>query len=408
MESEKIILKTTSYCVNIAGNKVDSLRSKQDLQTVVRVYDGQNVGIAGAIGETDEDALYRAAEQKLSQNIPYPEMLDENKTRTENTIKTIIAPEQFVKTCKQLIARLEKTYPDFIFSNKIILGSKERSYENSKNTKYSYAGANCEIALTIKARTSVNIMDLFYGAVIDSDYDEDKIVSDVGALLTPYFNRVSLPEEELPVIIDYSFAQHALIDIIAEKFMSGASIFAGKLGQKVFDEKINLLVDRSPENKFCTPFFDTEGTTLPEDKFYFIRNGVLEALNTYKRSAASFGLPVSGCARSEFDSAPSFGFEGIKFALTTDSLKDLVKGKAIYVCVTSGGDMTPDGDVGLPVMLAYLYEDGKLIATLPEFSISGNIFDLFGKDFLGFARNDIFGVTEEHVAVAKFKINRQN
>ncbi|MGN1104467.1 MAG: metallopeptidase TldD-related protein [Candidatus Coproplasma sp.] len=407
MQSEKLTLKTTSYGVNVAGNKVDSLRLKEDMRTVVRVYDGGNIGIAGAIGEADVDSLYKTAEEKLSQNIPYPEMLEEGRTRSENRAKTVIPPERFVTTCKQLIARLEREYPDFIFSNKINLNNKQAYYENSKGTAYSYDGANCEIALSIKARSSANIMDLFYGAEIDDGYDEDKIVADVGVLLKPYFNRVPLPEEELPVIIDYFFAQNAFFDIIAERYMSGASIFAGKLGQKVFDEKLSILIDRSPDNKRCLPFFDSEGTTLKDDKFYFIKNGVLEALNTYKRSAATFNLPVSGCANADFDAVPSFGFGGVKCEVTCDSLKELVKGKAIYVSVTSGGDMTPDGDVGLPIILAYIYEDGKLTATLPEFGVSGNIFDLFGKDFIGIARNDIFGVANEYVAVAKFKINRQ-
>lgn len=407
MQSEKLTLKTTSYGVNVSGNKVDSLRLKEDLRTVVRVYDGGNIGIAGAIGETDVDSLYKAAEEKLTQNIPYPEMLEEGKTRRENRAKTVIPPDRFVDTCKRLVARLEREYPDFIFSNKILLTEKQSDYENSKGTAYSYVGANCEIALSIKARSSANIMDLYYGAEIDGDYDEDKIAADVGVLLKPYFNRVPLPEEDLPIIIDCFFAQNAFIDIIAEKYMSGASIFAGKLGQKVFDEKVSVLIDRSPDNKKCLPFFDAEGTTLNDDKFYFIKNGVLEALNTYKRSAATFNLPASGSAGADFDAVPSFGFGGVKCAVTSDSLKELVKGRAIYVSVTSGGDMTPDGDVGLPVLLAYIYEDGKLIATLPEFGVSGNVFDLFGKDFVGIARNDVFGVTDEYVAVAKFKINRQ-
>ena len=94
-------------------------------------------------------------------------------------------------------------------------------------------------------------------------------------------------------------------------------------------------------------------------------------------------------------------------ANTHANLSDIVKGKAVYVAVTSGGDMTPDGTLGLPVMLAYLYEDGKLLGTLPEFSLSGSLFDVFGKDYLGAAENDIFSfANKEKVLVTKFKFNR--
>ena len=35
MEQEKIINRETSYSVNVAGGKVDSLRVKEDLKTVI-------------------------------------------------------------------------------------------------------------------------------------------------------------------------------------------------------------------------------------------------------------------------------------------------------------------------------------------------------------------------------------
>ena len=58
-------------------------------------------------------------------------------------------------------------------------------------------------------------------------------------------------------------------------------------------------------------------------------------------------------------------------------------------------------------MLAYLYEDGKLVGTLPEFSLSGSLFDVFGKDYLGAAENDIFSfANKEKVLVTKLKFNR--
>ena len=189
--------------------------------------------------------------------------------------------------------------------------------------------------------------------------------------------------------------------------MSGTSLLKGRLGEKVFNEKFSLLTDRTPRNRGCYPFFDAEGTVKEGDKFYFVKEGVFEGLATCKRTAQQFSLPLSGTAASSFDSVPAAGFGGVTVANTHAKLSDIVKGKAVYVAVTSGGDMTPDGTLGLPVMLAYLYEDGKLLGTLPEFSLSGSLFDVFGKDYLGAAENDIFSfANKEKVLVTKFKFNR--
>ena len=67
---------------------------------------------------------------------------------------------------------------------------------------------------------------------------------------------------------------------------------------------------------------------------------------------------------------------------------------------------SPAGDFGLPVLLAYVYEDGKLLGTLPEFSLSGIVFDVLGGDLIGIVKNDVFSFADETLIVSKFKINK--
>lgn len=67
----------------------------------------------------------------------------------------------------------------------------------------------------------------------------------------------------------------------------------------------------------------------------------------------------------------------------TPTLGALAPGKAVYVVIASGGDMTPEGHYATPVQMAYLVENGKLVGRLPELNISGNFFELLGKDYLG-------------------------
>lgn len=403
MEQEKIINRETSYSVNVAGGKVDSLRVKEDLKTVIRVYEDGKIGVAGRIGEGDDNALLEEAKAKLSQNIAYPCSLTENTHREENAIKEIIPAKDYVKTLKKLIARLNKEFPDFVFSNKINMGEEEIVYENSKNTKLVYKGSEIGGALIIKDKASANIMDLSYGFV-ENYYDEDKIVGDIGKLLNVYHKNVDMPDEQLPVIINGLIPlQYAAQHLIAELYVSGSSLFSGKLGQKIFNDKVNILSDRSGADR-PIPFFDAEGVVDKDDKFYFVKDGEFCGVATYKRSATNFNLPLSGGGYAPFDEVPQTSFTGLKVA-NTDKLANLVKGKAIYVFITSGGDMTPDGNVGLPVQLAYLYDNGKLVGRLPEFGIQGNLFDIFGKDFIGVARDDTFEFSDDSVLVANFKVN---
>ena len=96
MEQEKIINKSTSYSVNISGGKVDSLRITEDVKTVIRVYEDGKIGIAGRIGEGDDNALLEEAKSKLAQNIAYPCNLTENGKREVNKVKKIIPAKDYV------------------------------------------------------------------------------------------------------------------------------------------------------------------------------------------------------------------------------------------------------------------------------------------------------------------------
>lgn len=407
MNKQKIVNKSRSYAATFAAGEVTSLRIKEDEKTVVRVYDGGKIGVAGRIGEGDDKALEKQAEEALSQNIPYPDALGSGEKRHEDICKGAIAEGDFLPAAKRLAARLKERFPDFIFSDKFAAEQMESTYRDSAGTDLSYASDSVEVSLMIKAAESSNIMDLGYGARRDF-YSEDKVVSDIAKLLDVYRNKLPLPEEKLPVIIDAGVAQYILSHMVAEMYASGASLFSGKLGQKLFSDKVDLLIDRTPGKDAMVPFFDDEGVTLLQDKFYFIKQGKLEGLATYRRSAAMLNMPLSGSGYADFDSVPQSGnFRGVQFDDKGAKLTDVVKGKAIYISVTSGGDMTPDGNVATPVMLAYLYDGGKLVGTLPEFGISGNIYDFLGNDLIAVAKNDMFDYMEEQVLVTYFNIDKK-
>lgn len=402
MQYEKTVKKTKSYGLNISANKVDSLRISENLETVVRIYSGGKIGVAGTVGPCNEYSLLEEAKAKLAQGIPYPCNLTACIHRNEGEDGGVIEGKNVLPVCSSLVNALSARFPDFIFSNKFNCEQVDYSYVNTLDTQYNYKSSNITLALTIKAKSSANIMDLMYVAV-NKYYNENRIVEDIAALLDVYDNKLDIPQD-VPVLIPAEVIEFIIPHLVAEKYVAGSSIFNGNLGFKVFNDSVNIGVDRSPDNRDNIPFFDCEGTVVPEDKYLLIKNGVLGGLITYKRSAENLRLPLSGSASADFDSVPSYGTEGIKIYSTAPHLRSLLRGKAVYIAVTSGGDMTPGGDIGLPVLLAYVYENGRLKGTLPEFSLSCNIFDLLGKDFIGVAKNDVFRFAEETLIVSKAKI----
>jgi len=62
----------------------------------------------------------------------------------------------------------------------------------------------------------------------------------------------------------------------------------------------------------------------------------------------------------------------------------MLNGKpGIYVVMAFGGDYTPEGDFATPIQLAYLHDGEKFIGRLPEMQVKSNIYDMFGKSYIG-------------------------
>ena len=152
----------------------------------------------------------------------------------------------------------------------------------------------------------------------------------------------------------------------------------------MFSDKFSALINLNPEERIDEEFFDTEGVVSDDYKSYIVKNGVMEKLFTTKFTAQKYGIENLGNASAGYADAPNLSGRGFAIERTADGLEDILKGReAIFLDESSGGDMTPDGNMSLPSQLAFLYRDGKLIGRLPEFALCGNVFDIYGKDFLG-------------------------
>lgn len=404
MKTEKIITKTSSRCLNITANAVDSLRINNDVENTVRVYDKGVISVAGALGNADFAAMEQSAREKLAQGIPYPETHGKATSVTIDSTKEILSEKDFIPQISALLERLAAENPEFLFSNKILLNSTDKAYENSDGVTLRYKGNQFVCGLAIKYKGSANIMDEFYGCESDC-FDIDAICRDVKMQCDAFLNQLPhLTEDEITVISGFEPLQYALSHFVADMYFNKASLFDGKMGQRLFNGKLNVAIDRSPERQLNLPFFDAEGVVNDNYLNYLVKDGVLEKLITCKKSAAQYSTDNLGAAVASYNGVPQAGANGLSVMTTAESLSELVKGKAIYLSNTGGGDMTTSGDISMPSIVSYLYENGKLVGRLPEFTVTGNIFDILGKDFIGVTEQGLYRFGKFKYMVYKAKL----
>ena len=404
MKTEKLISKESNRCLNVVANHVESLRINNSTQNTFRIYDQGMIGVEGSLGEANWTELEQSATAKLAQGIDYPETHADKRTLTIDATKHVFDEQDFIPAVQHLLDRLGAENPQFLFSNKVQLNSSEDSYENSDGEHYSYRGNQFLLSLAIKLKGSPNIMDEGYGCE-SLDFDEDAICRDVKLVCDAFLTKLPhVQEDEVTVIGGFEPLQYAIQHLIADLYFNHASLFDGKLGQKLFSDKLSLAINRNPAEQINLPFFDAEGVVNDGYVNYLVKNGVLERLLTCKKSAAQYNTANLGSAAASYNGVPNVGASGLDIVNTAKDLAEIVTGRAIYISDTGGGDMTPSGDISMPVMTAYLYEDGKLLGKLPEFAVSCNIFEVLNNGFLGVTEKGLFEFGKHKYLVYKAKI----
>lgn len=401
MIREKYILKNREINLSISGGEISSVIKKDITQSACRVYDQGFIGVAGKLGEADPELMEQAVEN-LKLQIPYEAQATEGKVRREDWAAQAMDgespaaenPQSFLREVQEVLEILKKEYPQLIFGNKVRLSQLSRYLCNDAGTDLFFSDRLVSWELLVKHTQSVNVFDDFLAYTVRS-LNRQAFLKEAREHLDAFLNPVSLPDPDssqdsspegrlLPVILSpMAFGGFLIENLDALAFGHGTSFFNGKLGQKLFDEKFSFYVDRSSDS-LGTAFFDAEGSTCENDRNYLIKDGVLQKPFADKKLAKEFGYENTATAGGAYDSVPSNTDTCFTVESSGRTLRELIGEKdGIYISVMSGGDFTSEGNFASPVQTAFLYRGGKLVGKLLEFHISGNIYDIFGANFVG-------------------------
>lgn len=406
MQKEYLTSTVVKYTINVVKNKPESLRKTIEKTNTVRVYDNGFIGVAGSIGESNFDELEKQAVENLGLKLPYPCKLPENVVKKMDTTKKIIDTDNYMQSVSKLMDKISAAAPNFIFGNKVTYVEVDAKYRNTKGCDLEYKGNTISLGLSIKSYGSANLFDFFY-SLQENKIDEDKMAKDIKVITEHYGDMVDIEPGKYPVLIDTSdLFGKSLYDLMIDQYASNASIFKGKLGQKIFSDKFSMYFDRKPETAFATPFFDGEGEIAPDYERFIIKNGELVALIGNKRQQEVHNLPIAQNSDAPYDGLPAASIGGLMMKTENKTLAEITKEKTIFVMVASGGDTTTDGDFATPVQYAYLIQDGKVLGKLPDIQIYGNIFDFFGKDYVTTVSKALTQVGESYYTLTKLNVQK--
>lgn len=194
-------------------------------------------------------------------------------------------------------------------------------------------------------------------------------------------NPGTVKSGQMPLIFDprvgSSLVGHLLGGISGSSIARKTSFLLESLGAQLFDSSISIIDDPHRPRGLGSKAFDGEG--LPTARRAIIENGLLTGWLMESASARQLGLQPSGHASRGVSGAPGVSVSNVHLQGGTSSPAELMADikQGIYIHELAGQGVNPvTGDYSRGAA-GFLIIDGELAGPVSEFTIAGNLKDMF-------------------------------
>ena len=380
---EKVSVIYTDSRIEYQENKLKAFQRTSTQSTSYRVYEADKVGIYCHIGQCgDEEGYEKAKENLLERARPYPFEI-ESGVRKRDMTERELTDKELMNTAKECMDYLMECYPKFI--HRMIVNQSKEIYAqtNDKGMDYEYIDCCVSVMVEFKHVDSKDISNGYFSFSL-RDYDKEVFQKMADNYLANYDKELELPEE---IIIDmqyYDLLGKLYSCLNYENMSLGTSLLSGKIGEKVFSGEFTLMHDVSEKECWFNRFWDGDGCVHENDKFVYIENGVLLSGFSDKRTSKKYNVPHTKNAYHNDVDIPGPGGLNLRIKRSEKKVKELLNGRyCIIPAYMGGGGFADNGDYAVPIQYAFLSDGEKILGRVPAFTMVSNLFDIFGKDFVG-------------------------
>ena len=370
--------------IEFANNRLKSLETKASEGIALRVIADNKLGFASSTDLTRLADLVDAAvataeigdpvEFDFTQNVNYVE--PEANYQFPNT-------EKLVNVGEDLISKVHQYNQDILVD---VSFHSRSGIEKLATTTDVYTEQNGQSLSAVISGNLVRGEDFLqayaYEVASDRQPDYEAILHKLIQKYQHAEGKASITSGTYPVLFTPSAASSTMGSMFGTIF-SGQSIvqkaspLTDKLGEKIFDERINVFEDPSLGVSACK--FDDEG--VETSKKHLIDRGVVKQFYWDRRWAARHGVQSSGNGFRGGISRPSPSLANVCLDPGKTSVDELIAGMEEGIIVDqvlgAGQSNVLAGEFSVNIDLGYKVEQGKIVGRVKDTMVAGNIFEAF-------------------------------
>ncbi len=383
---------TVNHSLSMIASKVDSIKDTVIAGAAVRVYKGMRSVMASTV-DTTESGLLRCAESAA-------EALGQGSAQIDIVLKERIFgdihPVKIVPSSvgnKEKVAILKegyfaaKEYDESVVQvsgslldvdHNILIANTDGTYAQDRQIR-------TRMAISAVADKGTGTQTGFFGPGRRMGLETfTELIDPKQVGITAAKQAVTMagagycPAGVMPVAIDNGFGGVIFHEacghsLEASSVAYGQSQFAGKLGQKIANEKVTAIDDGTIPNAWGSINIDDEGT--PAQKNVLIENGVLKSYMIDKFNGRRMGMASTGNSRRQsYRYTPTSRMTNTYIAAGTDKNEDIIASMeyGLYAASMGGGSVNPvTGEFNFSVNEGYMVRNGKICEPVRGASLVG-------------------------------------
>jgi PmbA protein len=381
MQFDLLSIQEKSTCFQVQNNQIHGRKNMQIQRHGVRRFENGKMYQTSRLGAATKDRLIADTKEWGGPGTPHDfgfAPASQEKRRAPNTCGNVL--ESF----EQGLEKLVRDFPQFIFSGKCTVQNFTTSLESSYGLDLKTSGEYCDWHLSFQNKNSSSLMDGFIGE-LTAKPNIEKVIEEQKDFLRLQGKIVPVQDGRMPVLFVENFdpLEKLKQSFKINRYEEGSSLYSGKLGQKLFSDKVSLYDCAYDADSAQFQFFDGEGFVRNEN-LQMIEKGVFKNLFCDLRFGKKYSRQSTGNGMRTYNRGVNLVPRSLRVGKGEKPWREIAKSldRCLISIFAFGGESNDLGEYSSPVQIGYIMEKGEIIGQAPQLTVKTSINDYLGKSLI--------------------------
>lgn len=384
-QAEVFEIDSEATKVGFEANRMKSFEVEESRGVAVRVIADGRLGFAASSDLTATDKLVANALEsaRYGDALPmrFPADQEGPAVRVYDEALASMPTQRLVDMGKEIIAVITDADGDAQVNVDIDRRVRRTRVLNSAGQDARVTKSPLSLQVVVERVRGDDVLILFeYFSTATADDGYRAAATSIAAKLRLANRMASIGSGRMPVLFAPSgmpvLGVPLMMGLNGKNVYRGISPLAGKVGERLFDEKLTIVDDPTIDGRPGSSAYDDEGVV--RRRRALVQNGVLEGFVYDLRTAAQAGTESTGSGERSLFSPPSPSPANLVVEGGGTPLAEMIAGIKLGLLVEDplglGQGNVISGAFSNPLSLAFRIENGEIVGRVKDVSIAGNVY----------------------------------